>query len=368
MKKTMTVMLALCMLLFCAAALGELGFAEVRMDSVNVRDAAGGKMIFKVDAPQSVYVFEEKTVGKHLWCHVCTYRGKNDVEGWIRGDMLRFLSEEFTDILDVVAGRSYVMGLRADGTVAIMGDDMPHAPCIDSVRGWKNICEIGTRVCSAYGLTADGTVRAVGLQKNFHGIRAAHIGTGYPYPLDAEGRFLYDEWKRAWEDGGNWRLFMGEAVLGDTPLAEVIGESVNPRYVLTKDGRVIFTDVLEGVKEFAADVRYVGLAGYHAHTVALREDGRVDVIFCRSDHVPCSACTAVAAWTDVVQVDAMDGDVVGLRADGTVLYAGEHAWMARQIPAWTGVARIALGEDCCIALFPDGHVEMAGKRKEGYFR
>lgn len=172
MKKMIAALLALMMLLTGGCALAELGFAEVRKENVNIRESAGGAMRWQVDAPQSVYVYEEKTVGGQLWCHVSTYIGKNPQTGWIRGDMLRFLSEEFYDVVDVIAGISYVMGLRSDGTVAIMGDDMPHASCIDQVRTWKNIRAIGTRVCSAYGLTEEGVLHGVGLQKNFNGIRA----------------------------------------------------------------------------------------------------------------------------------------------------------------------------------------------------
>ena len=101
MKKTGVLLLALAMVCFCASALGELGFAEIKKDNVNVRESAGGKTLWQLDSPQSVYVFEEKTVGKYLWCHVSTYIGKNPKTGWIRGDMLRFLSEEFSDIVDI---------------------------------------------------------------------------------------------------------------------------------------------------------------------------------------------------------------------------------------------------------------------------
>ena len=140
MKKAIGFLLTLLMMLQAGLALGELGFAEIAKENVNVRESAGGKTLWQLDAPQSVYVFEEKTVGKYLWCHIATYIGKNPRTGWIRGDMLRFLSDEFYDIVDVIADRTYVMGLRSDGTVAIMGDDMPHAPCIDTVRRWKNCC------------------------------------------------------------------------------------------------------------------------------------------------------------------------------------------------------------------------------------
>ena len=369
MRKTMALLLALAMLLVSSGALGELGFAEIAKENVNVRESAGGKTLWQLDAPQSVYVFEEKTVGKNLWCHVATYIGKNPRTGWIRGDMMRFLSDEFYDIVDVAADRSYVMGLRSDGTVAIMGDDMPHAPCIETVRTWKNIREIGTRVCSAYGLTDKGVVRAVGLQKNFNGMNASHIGEGYPYPMDEQGRFLYNEWKSIWKDNENWSGWMGEKLLGDAPRAKIIGETLNPQAVLTKDGRVLVSDYADTARHFQTGVPYVDLSGKDEHTVALRSDGRVEVItsYCAVGGGNC-ACAGIESWTDVVQVEAAGDYILGRRSDGTVLYAGRNERMARQVAAWTNVVDIACEPESCIALFADGSVAMAGQHIEGYFR
>ncbi len=370
MKKTMLLLLLLAMLLASSCALGELGFAEIAKENVNVRDGAGGKTLWQLDSPQSVYVFEEKTVGKHLWCHVSTYVGKNPRTGWIRGDMLRFLSDEFYDIVDVVADRTYVIGLRSDGTVAILGDDMPHAPCIETVRTWRNIREIGTRVCSAYGLTDKGVVRAVGLQDNFDGMKASHIGQGYPYPMDAQGRFLYDEWRKLWKDNANWQFWMDEKLLGDAPLAKVIGETLNPQAVLTKDGRVLIIDFTDTARQFQSDVPYVDLAGKNTYTVALRQDGRVEMIDsqCAVTDGECTVCEAIKSWTDVVQVAAAGEYVLGRKSDGTVLYAGKNDQMRRQIAKWTNVIDIACEPESCIALFEGGSVAMAGHHHEGYFR
>jgi len=263
-----------------------------------------------------------------------------------------------------------VMGLRSDGTVAILGDDMRHAPCIETVRTWKNIREIGTRVCSAYGLTDKGVVRAVGLQQNFDGMKASHIGEGYPYPMDAQRRFLYDEWRRTWKDNDNWQFWMGEKLLGDVLLVKIIGEAINPQAVLTKDGRVLVIDFTDTARHFESDVPYIDLSGIHSHTVALREDGRVETIVsqCAAKLGGCAVCTQMESWTDVVQVEAAGEYVLGRCSDGSVLYAGKDERMARQAAKWTGVTDIAAAPECCIALFEGGNVAMAGHYHESYFR
>jgi len=376
MKKRMAIVLAALMTLICSCALGELGFAEIAKENVNVRESAGGKTLWQLDSPQSVYVFEEKTVGRHLWCHVSTYVGKNPKTGWIRGDMLRFLSDEFYDIVDVIADQTYVMGLRSDGTVAILGDDMPHAPCIETVRTWKNIREIGTRVCSAYGVTDQGVVRAVGLEARFDGMKATHIGEGFPYPMNKKRQFLYDEWKKIWNDNGNWEFWMGNGVLGEEELITVIGESITPEYILTKNGHVFVVEdhmtMWKNVREVTTDVPYIDLSGANRHAFALRQDGRVEVVDSRCGDdgrgAGCAACAGVAAWTDVVQVEASYDYVLGRKSDGTVLYAGKDDRIRRQVAKWMNVIDIAAAPECCIALFEGGSVAMAGHHHEGYFR
>ena len=376
MKKRMAIVLAALMTLICSCALGELGFAEIAKENVNVRESAGGKTLWQLDSPQSVYVFEEKTVGRHLWCHVSTYVGKNPKTGWIRGDMLRFLSDEFYDIVDVIADQTYVMGLRSDGTVAILGDDMPHAPCIETVRTWKNIREIGTRVCSAYGVTDQGVVRAVGLEARFDGMKAAHIGEGFPYPMNKKRQFLYDEWKKIWNDNGNWEFFAGSDVMGDEELLLVSGETITPEYVLMKNGDILVVDAPHikhpSIRRLEGAVPYIDLSGKAEHAFALRQDGRVEVVVSRCGDdgrgAGCAACAGVAAWTDVVQVEASYDYVLGRKSDGTVLYAGKDDRIRRQVAKWTNVIDIAAAPECCIALFEGGSVVMAGHHHEGYFR
>ena len=139
MKKKMLMLLILALLAAPVSALCEIGFAEVKKTDVNMRREPGGKIIVRLDAPQSVFVMEEQQEKGHLWCHVYTVHGKDTVDGWIRADMLRFISDEFADIVQVQAGDHYVTGIRRDGTAAIMGDDMPHMPCIDTVRTWRDV-------------------------------------------------------------------------------------------------------------------------------------------------------------------------------------------------------------------------------------
>lgn len=369
MKKTRVLLLALAMVCFCASALGELGFAEIKKDNVNVRESAGGKTLWQLNAPQSVYVFEEKTVGKYLWCHVSTYIGKNPKTGWIRGDMLRFLSEEFTDVVDVEAGTHYVLGIRKDGTVAIMGDDMPHSPCIETVRKWKNMKQVCTESVGVQGITNDGVVRAVGRQENLEGMKAHRICRPFAYPIDKHDEFAFDEWNRAW----GWDTTQETSGLRGLKLFKVTGVDVKVDAALTADGEMIIfkeedelgqSSWADWLHDMAFDhAPYTDMDQFHGTIVALRADGRVEAE-CMDE----PAAEKTQSWENVVRVAAGNMFTIGLKADGTVYFAGADEKHRRQVEAWDNISDISAGQDFCVGLKTDGTVVMAGHYHENYFR
>jgi len=92
----------LALMLYAVPALAEIGFAEVRQSDVNLRETPGGARVCYLDAGYDVYVFEEKLVNGQLWCHVYTDVRQRTRAAWIRGDMLRFLSDEFYDVVSAM--------------------------------------------------------------------------------------------------------------------------------------------------------------------------------------------------------------------------------------------------------------------------
>lgn len=364
MKKWIALLAAVVCALACVPALAQMGFAEVCKDQVNFRRAPGGERIAFLDAPQSVYVFEEKQSGGRLWCHVYTHVGKNPTEGWIRADMLRFLSEEFTDIVSVQAGDRYVTGLRADGTVAIMGNDMPHLPCIETVRSWTGIRKVSSGRCEAYALDKDGNLLAVGRNSRFGAERAADYSADEPVLLDEDGLIMRETWEWDEDTVGQADMRMPDAIRG-IPCKEVTAYEREIYGVLTEEGKMICVNGLEDKQHVFAHAPYVDVDAGHGHVVALRADGRVDAAERWSGS---KERLDVSGWTDVIKVAAGTNHTLGLRADGTVYYAGDdgdHAW---QVANWTNVKDIDAGDGYSIALRTDGSVVMAGVYDEGYFR
>lgn len=357
MKKIIFLLALMSMLAAHACALGEIGFAEVKKDNVNMRRAPGGKTIMQLDAPQSVFVFEERQKDGNLWCHVNTVRGKGKVNGWIRGDMLRFVSDEFTDIISVQAGDHYVTGVRADGTVAILGDDMPHMPCIETVRTWRNVAKTASHTCSVYALDRDGRVLSVGRNSQFGTWQAADLSGEEPVLLDAQGYILEETW---WNRENLDPCLPREA--RDVAFKEVATIERIVKAGLTKDGALLWFDEDSVMAQQYTGAPYTDIDMYFYHLAALRADGRVNAAIrpsCAQEYASPSACD-VGRWENVVQVAAGVGHTLGLKRDGTVYYAGDDARHRAQVESWKDVVQIDAGHGYSIALKKDGSVVMAG--------
>lgn len=358
MKRISGLVAALALMLACAApASAEIGFAEVNRERVNFRQSPGGKLISRLDAPQSVFVFEEETADGRLWCHVYTFVGKDHRDGWIRGDMLRFLSEEFTDVVSVQAGDHYAIGLRADGTVAIMGDDMPHLPCVDEARRWRNVKQVTSSTCSVYALDENGCLFTVGRNRVYGAQKAAKLCGNEPILLDADGRIMPENWRWA-EDGVFLYAERDLRKIGDVRCVKALGCERTLFGALTKDGRLLCVGEMERLQPAFDNGPYVDADVYWDSMIALRQDGRVDAAG-RSGAWN-TGTRDVTGWTDVVKVAAGARHLLGLRADGTVYYAGDDASHARRVAQWTNVTDIDAGNGYSIALMADGSVAMAG--------
>lgn len=373
MKRMAAFCLFLALCLCASGALAQLGFAEVAKDSVNLRKSPGGEVITRLPAGRSVYVMEEQEKGDQRWCRVYTYIGKEPRSGYIRADMLRMLGEEFHDVVSVEAGDMYVLGLRADGTVAIMGDDMPHSPCLAAVRGWTDMAQVCSYSVGVHGITWEGVIRAAGKKAaGTEGLHASRIGGRIGFPIDGNDEMMIEAWALSFPEGALTSL---PEWLRGVRVQELLGGETDPYAALTMDGQVLIDANWAGFElgvrhEAFVNGPYVDLDMHFGILAALRADGRVDATgwVTPGDTVRAAAACATEGFTDVVKVEAGLDFVLGLRADGTVCFAGADEGHAAQVRALRDVVDIAAGSRFAIALLADGSVVMTGEYTEEYFR
>ncbi|MBQ7886812.1 MAG: hypothetical protein IJ313_07980 [Clostridia bacterium] len=383
MKRLVLCALLVAMLCSAPLALGEIGFAEVNRDQVNLRETPNGSRICYLGAGYDVYVFEEKTIDGQLWCHVYTDVRQRTRDGWIRGDMLLFLSDEFTNVVSVQVGNQYVTGLRADGTVAIMGDDMPHQPCIDEVRSWSAIAQVVSSTCTVCALDRGGNIFSIGNNDWYGAEQAARLSGDEPILLDADGYIMPQTWVDETEADVKEYFLVNDAlgglvayswtdaeVMPDNPgavVADVQFQEVftNLRQLyggLTRDGNVLCLGQYAPYQKEFESGPYVDIDNDWQHVVAVRADGYVDAATIPSKYDGSAAYDACRTenWECVIKAAAGTNHTLGLRDDGRVYYAGPDRAHRMQVEGWTDVVDIGAGNGYSIALKKDGSVVMAG--------
>jgi hypothetical protein len=73
----------------------------------------------------------------------------------------------------------------------------------------------------------------------------------------------------------------------------------------------------------------------------------------------------VKRWTDIVQVAAGAGHIVGLKSDGTVVAVGDNDWGQVDVGGWTDIVQVAAGYANTIGLTSDGTVVVVGPNWAG---
>ena len=101
----------------------------------------------------------------------------------------------------------------------------------------------------------------------------------------------------------------------------------------------------------------------HAHTVALRSDGRVYAVGANPD----GRCDT-RKWRDVFFVSCGVRHTVAIRADGTCVATGDNRYGQCDVSLWKNVVMVAAGEYHTVGLCADGRVVTAGNNRKGQGR
>ena len=96
------------------------------------------------------------------------------------------------------------------------------------------------------------------------------------------------------------------------------------------------------------------------HTVGLKADGTV----LAAGENKSGQC-GVGDWTDIVAVSAGSNHTVGLKSDGTVVAVGGNAFGQCDVSGWTDIVAVSAGVNHTVGLRADGTVVAVGWNKNG---
>lgn len=226
------------------------------------------------------------------------------------------------EIVYVAAGNNFAVGLKSDGTVAVVDDILN--PGIDNaealkVENWKDIVKVNAGHTHTVGLKSDGTVVAVG--------------------DNLMGCCEVSEWK--------------DIIAIDAGMMHTVG--------LKSDGTVVatggnFAAMLDSMAmcDVADWENIIEIGAGMSHTVGLRSDGTVVA----NGNNDCGQCN-VYNWKDIVAVAAGDQHTVGLKSDGTVVAVGSNDNDQCNVSSWENIVAIGAGFNYTIGIKADGSILVA---------
>jgi len=224
----------------------------------------------------------------------------------------------------ISVGSLNIFGLRADGTVVAIGDNK-NGQC--NTRSWRDIVAISTCGGHIVGLKADGTVVTVGNNKegqcntgSWRDIVAIAAGGDHTIGLKVDGTvvvvgksqrhrglaFEYFEF-----DVSRWRDIVGVS----SSSSNIVG--------LKKDGTVVYDGVYCGYTEDWRDIVTIATSSDRnncGHIVGLKADGTVVAVEYNEELLG-----NTGSWRDIVAISTSSYHIVGLKTDGTVVAVGHNA-------------------------------------------
>lgn len=254
------------------------------------------------------------------------------------------------NISDISIAHDYMLGLKTDGTVIMVGKD----DFVPSKFEWTNIIEISTTRWKAIGLKSDGTAVAVGPEfcgphevSNWNNLIHVYADT-YFLGLKTDGTVVCTGSGDGYDGVKTWRN-----ILKICPASHIVG--------LKDDGTVVAVGSNNynqcGVGEWR---NIIDISTGGSHTVGLKSNGRVVATGFNDD----GRCN-VNEWSNITAISAGYRHTVGLKSDGTVVAVGANDDGRCDVNDWTNIVAISAGEYHTVGIKSNGTVVATGKNDVG---
>lgn len=251
-------------------------------------------------------------------------------------------------------GNNFIVGLKTDGTVVATGRNSD-GQC--DVSNWESIISVSAGFEHTVGLKSDGSVVAIGSNdygqcnvSKWENIVQVVAGNQCTIGLQSDGRLLFAG--DGEDDCINWEDIVEIWVEED----DVIGKSL--------DGRIISSYLDFSNNDDWKDLKKVSIS-FDCGVFGLTQDNTV--IFDKWSHHPDDEPYYAALglddaqyWTDIIDIDGGLRNVVGIKRDGTVVFAGSNEEGQNDISDWKDIAVIATEGRQTIGVKSDGTVLLAG--------
>lgn len=253
------------------------------------------------------------------------------------------------NLKSIAAGRGFSVGVKTDGTVVATGDN-ENGQC--NVSDWKNVISIDAGFEHTVALKSDGTVVATGNNEegqcdveSWSDIIAIAAGGDRTIGLKADGSMVMtgESPFKTHNHIESWKNIVA------------IDAGCNYNIGLKSNGE-IFVHGLENV----TNTNVKDIATGFDHYALLKDDGTVFASGDNNDYGKCD----VSEWTDVVDIFCGENTTIGLKADGSVVFAGSKL-NSYDLSVLKDVVYISEAPGLILALKEDGTVVATGSNRNG---
>lgn len=330
MKRMMTCLAALLLVLLCRCALAEpLGWGFVNATDVALRRGMGGPIVTRLPEDTCVWINRSAADGDGvIWYEIRAGLHRDnanyDYSGWMMAEFIDAGDDVWHDVTAIAGGRSGLIALRADGSTVTAGRPIV---AMDG-SGW---------VSPAGWADAFGPAMRVGIPT---------VGNAY---------FIVNEKGELISTAEIWRFADGMARADRLEAAETIISGVPfPEWSRGADVKAFRSMGLLNPDGDRPIEMYLGVM----------TDGSI-----RAE--PAFLAEMLTGWTDIVDASLLRDYVLGLKKDGTVLMAVYGEDPGLDVSRWTGITAIGAGNDWCVGLRADGTLVFSGDHvfmNEGHVR
>jgi len=229
----------------------------------------------------------------------------------------------WNNIIQISAGYDHTVGLKSDGTVVAVGDNV-YGQC--NVSSWTNIVQVSAGGDHTVGLKQDGSVVAVGAPNGgrcdvggWNNIIQISAGSDHTVGLKSDGTVV--------AVGSN---SYGQSNVGGLGIVTQVSAGTVWTAGLKSNGTVVTngTDVY-GQMDVGSWTNIAYMKAAHRHSIGLKSDLTV-VAVGNNNYGQCN----VGSWNNIIQVSGGDGHTVGLKSDGTVVAKGLNDYGECNVGDW----------------------------------
>lgn len=313
----------------CAAAAETLGWGFVNNTDVALRRGIGGKIVTRLPKDTCVWISDTQTDSKGvLWYEISTglhvEHANYDYFGWMKAEFIDAGDDVWYGVESLGAFKNGLIVLRSDGSTETAGRpivSMDGSAWV-STKGW-----------------ADPFGRVIAVGAPWAGNEYYIVTEQSEFVSSVNGRRIANGLDEMARRGNNSLIPYG---------AELPAWKDDPELIVFRSG-------------FLYDDR-----GYLIEqcSIGIHSDGSLRI-------EPASVAHYFDGWSDIADVRFSARYILGLKKDGTVVLSPTAQNVPIDVSHWQGITAIGAGDDWCVGLKADGTLVFEGDHlfmNEGHIR